>query len=33
MKQLPDDTTMLSLLELAQDAEEKAKSLWDFTQQ
>ncbi len=31
MKQLPDDNTMRSLLELAQDAEEKAKALCDFT--
>ncbi len=31
MKQLPVDNTMRSLLELAQDAEEKAKALCDLT--
>ncbi|MCC0178457.1 hypothetical protein I4641_15885 [Waterburya agarophytonicola K14] len=31
MKQLPDEKTLLSLLELAQDAEQKAKSLCDLT--
>ena len=31
MKQLPDENTLLSLLELAQDAEQKAKALWDLT--
>lgn len=31
MKQLPDEKTLLSLLELAQDAEQKAKALCDLT--
>ena len=31
MKQLPDKNTLLSLLELAQDAEQKAKALCDLT--
>ena len=31
MKQLPDEDTLLSLLELAQDAEQKAKALCDLT--
>ena len=31
MKQLPDENTLLSLLELAQDAEQKAKALCDLT--
>ena len=31
MKQLPDENTLRSLLELAQDAEQKAKALCDLT--
>lgn len=31
MKQLLDENTLLSLLELAQDAEHKAKALCDLT--
>ena len=31
MKKLPDEKTLLSLLELAQDAEQKAKTLCDLT--
>ena len=31
MKKLPDEKTLLSLLELAQDAEQKAKALCDLT--
>ena len=31
MKQLPDKNTLLSLLEMAQDAEQKAKALCDLT--
>ena len=31
MKQLPDEKTLLSLLEVAQDAEQKAKALCDLT--
>ncbi len=31
MKQLPDENTLLCLLELAQDAEQKAKALCDLT--
>ena len=31
MKQLPDENLLLSLLELAQDAEQKAKALCDLT--
>jgi hypothetical protein len=31
MKQLPDENTLLSLLELARDAEQKAKALCDLT--
>ena len=31
MKQLPDENTLLSLLKLAQDAEQKAKALCDLT--
>ena len=31
MKQLPDEDTLLYLLELAQDAEQKAKALCDLT--
>ena len=31
MKQLPDENTLLELLELAQDAEKKAKALCDLT--
>ena len=31
MKQLPDENTLLSSLELAQDAEHKAKALCDLT--
>lgn len=31
MKQLPDENTLLSLLELTQDAEQKAKALCDLT--
>ena len=31
MKQIPDEDTLLSLLELAQDAEQKAKALGDLT--
>ncbi|MDJ0717512.1 MAG: hypothetical protein QNJ54_25375 [Prochloraceae cyanobacterium] len=31
MKQLPDEKTLLELLELAQDAEQKAKALCDLT--
>ncbi|MGL5075310.1 MAG: hypothetical protein ACRDBG_05645 [Waterburya sp.] len=31
MKQLPDEKTLLELLDLARDAEEKAKVLCDLT--
>jgi len=31
VKQLPDQKTLLSLLQLAQDGEQKAKSLCDLT--
>ncbi len=31
MKQLPDENTLLSLLKLTQDAEQKAKALCDLT--
>jgi hypothetical protein len=31
MKQLPNEKTLLELLELAQDAEQKAKALCDLT--
>ena len=31
MKQLPDENTLRSLLDLAQDAEHKAKALCDLT--
>ena len=31
MKQLPDEKTLLELLELATDAEQKAKALCDLT--
>jgi hypothetical protein len=31
MKQLPDENTLRSLLELAQDAEQQAKALCDLT--
>jgi hypothetical protein len=31
MKQLPDKNTLLSLLELTRDAEQKAKALCDLT--
>ncbi len=31
MKKLPNEKTLLSLLELAQDAEQKAKTLCDLT--
>ncbi len=31
MKQLPDEKTLISLLELAQDAEQNAKALCDLT--
>lgn len=31
MKELPDDKTMLELLHLATDAEQKAKALCDLT--
>jgi hypothetical protein len=31
MKQLPDEKTLLELLDLARDAEEKAKALCDLT--
>ena len=31
MKKLPDEKTLLSMLELAQDAEQKAKALCDLT--
>ena len=31
MKKLPDGKTLLSMLELAQDAEQKAKALCDLT--
>jgi hypothetical protein len=31
MKQLPDENTLLSLLKIAQDAEQKAKDLCDLT--
>jgi hypothetical protein len=31
MKQLPDEKTLLELLDLARDAEDKAKALCDLT--
>ena len=31
MKQLPDEQTMLELLKLAKDAEQKSKALCDLT--